>query len=287
MKVHYECAACFLRQTREALDLATNNDSLKMEVTEKIVKIVSDNFYRGAVSNVIGTKVHRTIKKETGNNDPYSKEREISNDIALNFLPDVKNILEEENSLKNCIKVAIAGNVIDFGALGLEMDMASLIVETMKKDPTIDFTEDLDNELKRSSTVLYLADNLGEIVFDKILIEKIKEYDVEVTVAMKEKPILNDACIEDALKIGLDKISILVSTGTDSIGIIQDDVSPEFMEIFNKSDMVIAKGLGNYEGLGEMDLKGKPVFCLMNAKCKPVAREIGVALGDNIVLKLN
>jgi uncharacterized protein with ATP-grasp and redox domains len=165
--------------------------------------------------------------------------------------------------------------------------MASLIVKTMKKDPTIDFTEDLDNELKRSSKVLYLADNLGEIVFDKILIEKIKEYDVEVTVAMKEKPILNDACIEDALKIGLDKISVLVSTGTDSIGIIQDDVSPEFMEIFNKSDMVIAKGLGNYEGLGEMDLKEKPVFCLLNAKCKPVAREIGVELGDNIVLKLN
>ena len=147
--------------------------------------------------------------------------------------------------------------------------------------------QELENALKSSNNVLYLADNIGEIVFDKILIKKIKEYDVDVTVALKEKPILNDACIEDALKIGLDKVAKLTSTGTDSIGIIEDDLSAEFMKIFHKSDMVIAKGLGNYEGLGEMDLKDKPVFCLLNAKCRPVSRDIGVELGDNIVLKLN
>ena len=287
MKVHYECAACFLRQTREALDLVTDNESLKMDITEKVLKIVSKNFHKGAVSNVIGTEVHRTIKEETGNNDPYIKEREISNDIALDFLPQVEKILREGNTLKNYIKVAIAGNVIDFGALGLDMDMESLIINTMKKDPVLDSTEDLEEELKRSKTIIYLADNIGEIVFDKILIEKIKEYDVDVVVALKEKPILNDACVVDAIKIGLDKFAKLTSTGTDSIGIIEEDVSVEFMELFNKSDMVIAKGLGNYEGLGEMDLKDKPVFCLLNAKCPPVARDIGVELGDNIVLKLN
>jgi len=287
MKVHYECAACFLRQTREALDLATDNETLKMDVTEKVVKIVSENFHKGAVSNVIGTEVHRTIKKETGNHDPYSREREISNDIALDFLPQVDNILGDGSNLKTYIKIAIAGNVIDFGALGLDMDMESLIIQTMKKDPILDSTEELEKELKLSKNVLFLADNIGEIVFDKILIEKIKEYDVDVTVALKEKPILNDACIEDALKIGLDKVAKLTSTGTDSIGIIEDDLSAEFMKIFHKSDMVIAKGLGNYEGLGEMDLKDKPVFCLLNAKCRPVSRDIGVELGDNIVLKLN
>ncbi len=286
MKVHYECAACFLRQTREALDLATDNETLKMEVTEKVVKIVSENFHKGAVSNVIGTEVHRTIKEETRNQDPYIMEREISNDIALDFLPQVEKILGEGSNLNNYIRVAIAGNVIDFGALGLDMDMESLIVQTMKKNPTIDSTEELEEELRRSKTVLYLADNIGEIVFDKILIEKIKEYDVDVTVALKEKPILNDACIDDALKIGLDEVAKLTSTGTDSIGIIEEDVSAEFMELFHESDMVIAKGLGNYEGLGEMDLKDKPVFCLFNAKCKPISMEIGVELGDNIVLKL-
>jgi damage-control phosphatase, subfamily I len=287
MKVHYECAACFLRQTREALDLATEDESLKMDVTEKILKLVAETYRRGAVSNFIGTEVHRTIKKETRNNDPYYQERLISNDIALDFLPQVNKILDGNNNLKDYVKVAITGNIIDFGALGLEIDMESLIMNTMKKNPVIDHTEDLSKYLKISKTVLYLADNIGEIVFDKILIEKIKEYDVDVTVALKEEPILNDACIDDALKIGLDKVAKLTSTGTDSIGIIEDDVSEEFMKLFNESDMVIAKGLGNYEGLGEMDLKDKPVFCLLNAKCKPVARDIGVSLGDNIVLKLN
>jgi damage-control phosphatase, subfamily I len=286
MKVHYECAACFLRQTREALDLATNNETLKMEVTEKVIKIVSENFHKGAVSNVIGTEVHRTIKEKTGNQDPYSREREISNDIALDFLPQVEKILGEGATLKTYIKIAIAGNVIDFGALGLDMDMESLIVQTMKKDPTLDSTEELEDALISSNNVLYLADNIGEIVFDKFLIEKIKEYNVDVTVALKEKPILNDACIDDALNIGLDEVAKLTTTGTDSIGIIEEDVSAKFMELFNKSDMVIAKGLGNYEGLGEMDLKDKPVFCLLNAKCKPVSRDIGVELGDNIILKL-
>ena len=287
MKVHYECAACFLRQTREALDLATENESLKMEITEIVMKIVSKKFRKGAVSNIIGTEVHRNIKELTGNNDPYSRERETSNDIALEFLPQVEGVLGDGKNLKNYIKVAIAGNVLDFGALGLEIDMESLIVNTMEKNPTLDHSNELEKELKKSKTVLYLADNIGEIVFDKIFIEKIKEYDIEVTVALKEKPILNDACINDALKIGLNQVAKLTSTGTDSIGIIEGDVSTEFMEIFNKSDMIIAKGLGNYEGLGEMDLMDKPVFCLLNAKCRPVAREIGVELGDNVILKLN
>jgi uncharacterized protein with ATP-grasp and redox domains len=286
MKVHYECAACFLRQTKEALDLATDDEELKMDVTENVVKIVSENFRRDGVSNVIGTNIHRTIKNETGNQDPYIRERQISNEIAMQYLPHVENLLDNK-SLKNYLKVAIAGNVLDFGALGLDTDMESLIVRTMKREPRIDDSKELEEELIKSETVLFLADNIGEIVFDKILIEKINEYNVHVTVALKEKPILNDACIEDALKVGLDEVSSLTSTGTDSIGIIEEDVSSEFLELFNKSDMVIAKGLGNYEGLGEMDLGEKPVFCLLNAKCKPVARDIGVKVGDNIVLKLN
>lgn len=287
MKVHYECAACFLRQTREALDLATNDNSVKMDITEKVVGIVSDDFHKGAVSNVIGTRVHRTIKKETGNNDPYIKERKISNEIAMEFVPKVKNILKEKNNLLTYLKVAIAGNVLDFGALGLDNDMESLFISTLEKEPTLDHSKKLENELEKANSVLYLADNIGEIVFDKLLIERLKYYDLEVTVALKEKPILNDACIEDAIKIRLDEVSNLISTGTDSIGIIEEDVSDSFLEIFWKSDIIIAKGLGNYEGLGEMKLNDKPVFCLLNAKCKPVARDIGVELGDNIVLMLN
>ncbi len=286
MKVHYECAACFLRQAREALDLATSDESLKMDVMVSITRILGESFHQGAVSNVLGTRMHRIIKRRTGNNDPYLQQRKKCNLIALKYLPTIERILKEDNSIKNYLKATIAGNVIDFGALGLEIDIDELIIETMRKDLAIDHSAQLEKALHNAYNVLYLADNIGEIVFDKLLLDRIKEYDVKVIVALKEKPILNDACIIDALKIGLNEVAELTSIGTDSIGVIYDDLSAEFKEIFNNSDLVIAKGLGNYEGLDEMNLKDKPVFSLLNAKCLPVARNIGVEIGDNIVLKL-
>lgn len=286
MKVHYECAACFLRQAREALDMATSDESLKMEVMEEITQSLGESFHLGAVSNQIGTGIHRTIKRKTGNPDPYEIQREKCNQIALKFLQSVKEILEEENTLKSYLKAAIAGNVIDFGALGLEMDIEKLLLDTMQKDLAIDHSQELEKELEKAQNVLYLADNIGEIVFDKLLVEKLKEYDVDVLVALKENPILNDACIPDALEIGMDEVAELISIGTDSIGVIYQDLSEDFKAIFYQADVVIAKGLGNYEGLDEMDIKDKPVFCLLNAKCRPLARNIGVNVGDSVILRI-
>ncbi|OPY27936.1 MAG: hypothetical protein A4E27_00445 [Methanobacterium sp. PtaU1.Bin242] len=286
MKVHYECAACYLRQAREALDLATSDESLKMEIMEDIIRTLGENFRNGAVTNQMGTAMHRNIKKKTGNRDPYQDQREKCNQIAQQFLPLIVKLLEDDNSLKNYLKAAITGNIIDFGALGLETDIKDLILKNMQKDLAIDHSAQLEKELKKAQNVLYLADNIGEIVFDKLLIEKIKEYQVKVIMALKEEPILNDACIPDALEIGLDEVAELTSIGTDSIGIIYYDASSQFREIFQNADLVIAKGLGNYEGLDEMDLGEKPVFCLLNAKCKPVAREIGVKTGDSVVMRI-
>jgi len=286
MKVYYECAPCFLRQAKEALDLATNDENLKIEVMEELVEIIYNEFRQDAVSNEIGTKIHRTIKDRTKNNDPYLLEKKKGNKIALKFLPKIKELIKENDSLETYVKAAIVGNIIDFGALGVNFDIETGIIENMNEDIALNNVNELEKELKTAKNVLYLADNNGEIVFDKLLIEKLKEYDVDVTVALKEYPILNDACIEDAIQIGLDEVAELVSTGTDSIGILYADISKEFKEIFKNSDMVISKGLGNYEGLTAMKLGDKPVFCLLNAKCNPIAKDIGVNVGDSVVLKL-
>lgn len=287
MKVYYECAPCFLRQAREALDMATTDDELKLEIMEELTQIVGGSFHKGAVSNKIGTRVHRTIKKRTGNEDPYLIQKEKCNQIAQQFLPSIEKLLDEDNSLKNYLKAAITGNIIDFGALGLDRDIEALITETMKKDLAVDHSDLLEEELKKAEKVLYLVDNIGEIVFDKLLIEKLKDdYHVDVVVAVKEKPILNDACMPDALEIGLDEVAELTTIGTDSIGVIYDDFSPEFRDIFHEADLIIAKGLGNYEGLDEIVPGDKPIFSLLNAKCRPITLSIGVEVGDNVVLKL-
>lgn len=287
MKVHYECASCFLRQAREALDLATDDEDIKMQVTEKTNRILCSKFRKGAAANQIGTEIHRTIKRETGNPDPYHDLREKSDQIAMQFLPQVEKILKNDKSLKTYLKAAIAGNVLDFGALGLESNIEGLIISTVEKDLAIDHSPQLEIELKKAKNVLYLADNVGEIVFDKLLIKKLHEYSVEVTVALKEYAILNDACLKEALDAGLNEVARLITTGTDSVGVIYQDLSSDFKQEFEEADLVISKGLGNYEGLGEMYLDDKPVFCLLNAKCKPIARDINVEVGDNVVLKLN
>ncbi|WP_424353882.1 damage-control phosphatase ARMT1 family protein [Methanobacterium sp. MBAC-LM] len=286
MKVYYECAPCFLRQAKEALDLATDNQSLKMKIMEELVGVVYNDFHKGAVSNVVGTRIHRIIKDRTGNEDPYLLEKRKGNEIALKFLPRIKKILNGRNGLEIYIKAAITGNLIDFGALGVNFDVEKAICKNMEKEITLNQIDELENELKSAKNVLYLADNSGEIVFDKLLIEKLKDYDVDVTVALKEKPILNDACIEDAVQIGLDEVAKLVSTGTDSIGILYADISEEFKKIFEEADLVISKGLGNYEGITEMELGNKPVFCLFNVKCNAVAKSVGANVGDNVVLEL-
>ena len=287
MKVHYECAPCFLRQAQEALDLATDDEKIKLEIMSQLTGILCEKFHPNSISNEIGTKIHRTIKHETGNPDPYHKEREKSNEIALKFLPQVKTILDKNPTLQNYLKAAIAGNVLDFGALGLNSDIEGMFMSTVERDLSVDHSLQLEEELKKAKTVLYLADNVGEIVFDKLLIEKLQEYEITVTVALKEMPILNDACMDEALEIGLDEVAELTTTGTDSVGVIYEDVSPEFLELFYNSDLIIAKGLGNYEGLTAMDLKEKSVYSLLNAKCTPIARDIGVKKGDNVVLKIN
>ncbi|MBI5680021.1 MAG: DUF89 family protein [Methanobacterium sp.] len=286
MKVYYECAPCFLRQAKEALDLATNDESLKMKVMEELVEVVYSSFRRDAVSNVIGTKIHRIIKNKTENEDPYILEKKKGNEIALKYLPKIKEIIKKDDQLETYVKAAIIGNIIDFGALGVDFDIEKGIIQNMEKDIALNHVPELEKELKSAKDVLYLADNNGEIVFDKLLIEKLNEYNTDVTVALKEKPILNDACIEDAVQIGLDEVANLVSTGTDSIGVIYGDMSDEFKEIFSNADILISKGLGNYEGLTEMELGDKPVFCMLNVKCTPIAKDIGVNLGDNVVLKL-
>jgi len=286
MKIYYECGACFLRQAREAIDLATNDDDLKIEIMEDIFKFLATEYVSGASSNKLGTDMHRMIKEKTDCEDPYINEKILGNKIALELLKDVHELLEEDDSLENYIKIAIVGNILDFGALNLDFNHKEFILENLKKDLAINNIDELKESISKHNELLYLVDNTGEIVFDKLLIEKLLSYGLNITVVVKEKPILNDACMEDVIAIGLDKITKLITFGTDSVGIIYDEASEDFKNLFDNSDFIIAKGLGNYEGLTEIDLQGKDVFALLCVKCSAVAKDIGIDEKENVLLKL-
>lgn len=284
MKISYECGSCFLRQAREAMDLSTDDDDLKMEIMNDIFKYLSETFKKGTNSNKTGSYMHNLIKQKTNCHDPYVNEKKLANEIALKYLPIAQNILDEEDSLENRVKIAIVGNILDFGAFTLDDDIEFFIKDSLKKDLAVKDIENFEDSLNRHDKVLYLVDNTGEIVFDKILLSKIKEYDVDVTIAVKSFPILNDACMDDAINAGLDKFGKIVEIGAGTVGYVDSEISDEFRKIFNQHEFIISKGMGNYEGLTEIDLSNKDIYFLLCAKCGTISKDIGVNLHDMLIL---
>ncbi len=285
MKISYECGPCFLRQAREALDLSTDDENLKMEIMGDIFRYLSENFEVGTNSNSTGSTMHNLIKEKTGCRDPYHNEKIEGNEIALKYLPDVKRILDEDDSLENYVKIAIIGNILDFGAFTLDDDIESVIKKSLEKELTIKDIEEFEESLKSNDKVLYLVDNTGEIVFDKLLMSKIREYGLDITIAVKSEPILNDACMKEALDAGLDEFGEIVEIGAGTVGYVDSEISDEFREIFNSHKFIISKGMGNYEGLTEIDLSDKEIYFLLCAKCKTISWDIGVNLHDMLLFK--
>ena len=285
MKISYECGPCFLRQAREALDLSTDDDALKMEVIEEIFKYLAENFHQTTNSNSTGSAMHAIIKDKTGCRDPYRREKIESNRLALKYLPDVEKILDADDSLENYVKIAIIGNILDFGAFTLDDDIEGVIRDSLSKDLIIKDIEEFEDSLKRNDRVLYLVDNTGEIVFDKLLLGKIRQYGLDITIAVKSEPILNDACMAEALDAGLDEFGEIVEIGAGTVGYVDSMISEEFRQIFNEHKFVISKGMGNYEGLTEIDLSDKEIYFLLCAKCNTISRDIGVNLHDMLLFK--
>ena len=247
---------------------------------------MGDNFDKDLSSNATGSRIHQYVKKETGCFDPYLDEKMKSNALAISLLPKLREILKEDDSLETFVKIAIVGNILDFGTFELGTDFESLILEGLNKELTINHIEEFEKALNKYDEVLYLVDNSGEIVFDKLLLEKIMEYDVNITVAVKENPIINDACMEDAIEVGLDDFARLITTGSDSVGIVESMVSDEFLEYFRNSPFVISKGMGNFEGITEMDLEGQDIFVLLCTKCPAISKYLGIDEGSHILKKL-
>ena len=284
MKISYECGPCFLRQAREAMDLSTDDENLKMEIMEDIFKFLSKTFKNGTNSNKTGSYIHSLIKQKTNCYDPYVNEKKLANEIALKYLPIAQKILDENDCLENRVKIAIVGNILDFGAFTLDDDIESFIKDSLSKDLAVKDIGNFENSLNKHDKVLYLVDNTGEIVFDKILLSEIKKHDLDITIAVKSFPILNDACMEDAINAGLDEFGEIVEIGAGTVGYVDSEISDEFREIFNEHEFIISKGMGNYEGLTEIDLSDKDIYFMLCAKCGTISRDIGVELHDMLLL---
>lgn len=286
MKVKYECASCMLRQSREAIENSVEDYDKRMDITLEILDFMAKNFKKNANSNKLGTDLHHMIMELTDNDDPYKAFRQKGNKLAEKLIPTVQSVIDKNPSLESYVKIAVCGNIIDFGALKQDTDMEKLIREKITEELIINDVDKLDKDLKKANRILYLSDNGGEIVFDKLLIKKIKDdYDLEIILALKKAPILNDAIVSDAYDLGLDEYATVISTGANSVGVVKDYVSDELHKLIDDVDLIISKGMGNFEGLTEMDID-TPIYYLLNTKCNVISTEIGVELASSICYKM-
>jgi len=230
----------------------------------------------------LGREAHRVIRKVLDNHDPFLKLKREFNQVIKKLYPSLKQKVNGSSDKFACaIKLSIAGNIIDFGP-GHHFELMKTIDQVLLKNPAIDDTESLKQDLEKASLILYLGDNAGETFFDKILIEQMLP--AEIYYGVRGSPVINDATSEDAYYAGLNQVAKVISNGSDGPGTILEDCSEEFKNIFEKADLVIAKGHGNYETLNEV--KGKKLYFLLMVKCKIIGRDLGCSVGDFVVKKV-
>jgi hypothetical protein len=233
----------------------------------------------GATPPEIGREVYRIISKRTGIKDPYRKIKEKCTHQALSLYPELKKLINSsEDRLMTAIRISIAGNIIDFGA-NFDFDLKKDVGTILSQDFSINHYREFCEALDKARKILYLADNAGETVFDRFLIEEINK---PVIYVVRAHPIINDATREDALLAGIDKVAEIVSSGCDAPGNILKFCSDEFLKVYRSADLIISKGQGNYEGLSDED---RPIFFLLKAKCHVIARDIGIDEGSIVLMK--
>jgi uncharacterized protein with ATP-grasp and redox domains len=250
--------------------------------------MLAKEFRPTAVPADLGTERDRLLRRITGSADPYKRSKRISNEKALKLLPYARKLVEEgytqQDRFKRAALVAIVGNLIEFDIPGHKASFSSLkkSFREAAKDLAVDDIGKIFDLAKKAHTILYLADNAGEIVFDTLLVEELKETGASIVVVVKGGPVINDATLEDAEASGMSTVaSKVITTGTDAVGFAAKEVSKEFLDAYNSADLIIAKGMGYAETLTEYKMH-KPHALLFRSKCNPVANYFGVVREKNV-----
>ena len=279
MKTFFDCIPCFVRQSLDSVRMMTPDEAVHERLLREVLRVLGEMDMRQSPP-AMAQRIHRVIRKLTGQSDPYRAIKDRFNRLALDIYPRLKARVEgSANPMETAIRLAIAGNVID---LGVKSHLPEEEVhEAIEHALAASFDGDVQafaEAASRANKILYLADNAGEIVLDRLLIERLPPG--KVTVAVKGSPVINDATMEDAEAAGLTELVEVIDNGSDAPGTILEDCSPEFRERFDRADVVIAKGQGNYETLSEAD---KDIFFVLKVKCPVIAEDLGCQVGSLVL----
>lgn len=283
MQTYNECFSCLASQIHRASEIATEDPTLRTIIVRRALKVVDDADLNRPPP-FTAQKIHRIIREMSGNVDPYKDYRKHFNRLALEVYPHLKSIIENSaDSFRSAVLVALAGNVIDFTTSN-EIRLLRSIRDMMDTAPFIDNIEELKRSLKQAHMVLFIGDNAGEVALDRLLIETAPG-NATFYYGVRGGPVLNNVVVEDALTCGIDRVATVISSGADAPGTILEECSGEFRKVFEKADLVIAKGMGNFETL--CDVLWKKAFFLFLVKCQIVANCVGCTVGKSVVLEKN
>lgn len=289
MKTYLDCIPCFYRQALDAARIAGADEIKQKKIIDELSQLIP-NFSLEAAPPEMGRAIYSLVGKISGVKDPFKEIKENSNKFALKLYPKLKQEINiSEDKLLAAVKLSIIGNIIDYGAKNSlnvveEIDhlfRGNFTINNENSSTTFKYNQ-FKEALNKVDTIIYLADNAGEVVFDRLLIEElVKELGKKVIYVVRGKPIINDALIEDAIFCGINKVAKITSSGSDAPGTILKYCSPEFMELYQDAELVISKGQGNYESLSEED---KSIFFLFKAKCQVIAEDVSCKVGDMVLI---
>ncbi|MDQ7785209.1 MAG: ARMT1-like domain-containing protein [Desulfomonilaceae bacterium] len=281
MKTYPECVPCLLRQALEGARHATDDEAVVEEVLRSAGRMVANVDLEAPTPLHIG-EIHRNIRRLTGDPDPYRAAKDRFNRTVLNLYPDLKELIgRSPNPLETALLLAVGGNEIDMIVdAGLEK---ADIGESVKAFLSIPLHGSLIDEFKSSvrsaQEILYLGDNAGEIVLDRLLMEELPTE--KITYVVKGNPVINDVTMEDARACGLTELVEVIDNGTDLPGTVLDQCADAFRERFFRADLVISKGQGNYESLSDVN---RNLFFLFKAKCQVITLHLGYEVGSPVMI---
>ncbi len=281
MIINLECIPCFLRQSLEAARFASSDVGVHEQVLRHVLRWVAE-MDLSQTPPVVAQAIHRRLRELTGVADPYRVPKNKFNRLAAEILPDLaQKVKTAPQPLLAAARMAIAANMIDMGAAaGLsEADVRAALLSAFSESLVGDERE-FEKAVAAARDILYLADNAGEIVVDRLLIEELGP--TRVTLAVRGQAVLNDATRIDAREIKIDELVEVIDNGSDAPGTILDDCSLSFRKRFDEADLIIAKGQGNFETLS--DVAGN-IFFLFKVKCPVIASHVGLATGSHVLLK--
>jgi hypothetical protein len=277
MRTYLDCYSCLLRQALQAARFAGADEVHQKAVLDSVLDMLGQA-KSTATPPEIANRVHQIVRRKTEDGDPYRSVKARSTREALALYPRLEALVAEaDDPLETAVRLSIAGNIIDFGPVQ-EYDLWETIERVLNQPFSVDGGQAFRKMLEEVNQVLYLGDNAGETVFDRVLIEAL---DLPVVYVVKGGPVLNDATMGDAQAAGLDRVARVVDNGIDATGTILNRCSESFRRMYDEAELVIAKGQANYETLSA---EGPKVFFLLQAKCSIIARDIDVPVGS-IVLK--